>query len=254
MWRDGGVIAELSLAPTMSAFAIGVLGSLCAAICWEKYQGRNKSSVGLVRTLRKSGRRLRANSVSDVRFARDDYERTFRQEIELTKNSIEVIAFSLKQTDSAALGQVLIEKLRSNQAYQVHISLIEPGSAAATIAAENFGITAQQLDHDVIEALHALDQYRQALEPHQIRRFALSTHTRPEAAATLFDCHGERTDQTAIQLELTLHAVPRSFCFGYTVRQGSLFFSRNLAAFRAVLAGAKPVVPAEVVDSPSEGG
>jgi hypothetical protein len=146
-----------------------------------------------------------------------------------------VVSISFRLTNNeCALTELFRRKLVANPSFEIWISLIQPYSHAATLAAHALNIKPEALSKEIDEMLDDLKLLRDSLPASDSGRFHVLTHDSfPMGSALMLDA---TPTSGLIQVETKLYRSPRVESFSFEVAAPSSFYKRNFAAWNTVLA------------------
>jgi len=223
---DWGAISGGVMANAIWWIFLAVLTS--AAYIVGKYGTGFQKNVALARRLHEHGN-------NRFVFSRHEYPERLDAYLNRARRSIRIVSISFKLTsDECQLAELFRRKIAAEPTFEIYISLLQPGSNAARLAAASLDMKAEVLDKEIGDMLTELKSLRATLPPADSGRLFILTHdSMPMGSAIMLD-----TDNPAgtIQVETKLYKVPRSESFSYEVRAGSLFFERNLKSWQRVIA------------------
>jgi hypothetical protein len=220
----GGVISNLLWALLLGAF--GIIAFKC------------KSLREIPNNLR-LGTFIRNHGIHRMTFSRKEYPERLDEFIDHANHSIRIVSISFKLTSAeASLVELFRRKLASNQRFQITISLLHPGSAAAKLAAASLDIKPEQLNKEIREMLEDLIELRNQLSLSDKTRLRILTHRcLPMGSAILLDSDEKNG---MIQVETKLYRSPRVDSLSFLVKPSGEFYRKNLIAWDRVIQESVP--------------
>lgn len=179
--------------------------------------------------------RLHKEGVRRFLFSRHEYPERLDAYLERAQHSIKVVSISFRLTNNeCALTETFRRKLATNASFEIWISLLQPHSQAAALAAHALNVKPEALSTEINEMLNDLKSLRDSLPPSDRSRFHILTHdSLPMGSALMLDA---TATSGLIQVETKLYRAPRVESFSFEVVAPSPFYTRNFTAWNAVLA------------------
>ena len=179
--------------------------------------------------------RLRREGVRRFLFSRHEYPERLDAYLERASHSIKIVSISFRLTNNeCALTELFRKKLAAIPSFEIWISLLQPNSHAAVLAAHALNIKPDALSKEIDEMLNDLKLLRDSLPPSDGGRFHVLTHDSfPMGSALMLDA---THTSGLIQVETKLYRSPRVESFSFEVVAPSPFYNRNFIAWNAVLA------------------
>jgi len=184
--------------------------------------------------------RLRSQGITRFTFSRHEYPERLDKYLESAQHSIKIVSVSLRVTGTEyALTELFRNKLASNPAFEIYISLLQPNSSAVVLMARALNIDPAALNKEIDEMLGDLKKLRDSLPSQEKGRLHIMTHDcLPMGSVIMLDC---TPISGLIQVETKLYGSPRAESFGFEIRYPSPFYERNLVAWNRVLAESQEV-------------
>lgn len=185
-------------------------------------------------------KKLREQGINRFIFSRHEYPERLDAYLSRANHSIKIVSISLKLTsDESGLTELFRRKLASNPSFEIFISLLQPDSNAANLAATSLDIKPEMLKREIEEMLCELKTLRDSLPPSDKDRFHILTHDcLPMGSAILLDA---TQISGTIQVETKLYRSTRVESFSYEVKAPSPFYEKNFTAWNRVLHESKVV-------------
>lgn len=185
-------------------------------------------------------KRLHKEGLERLLFSRHEYPERLDAYLDRAEHSIKIVSISLRITDrECALTELFRRKLASSSSFEIHVSLLEPNTGAATLAARALNVEPDVLSKEIDDMLGDLKTLRSTLPPMQQGRFHLYVHDCfPMGSAIMLDA---APTSGLIQVETKLYRAPRSESFSFEVVAPSTFYSRNFSAWNTVIDESKLV-------------
>lgn len=217
----------------IDALIIGALGSvLGAGVLW--LLSRSQRTTQILGRSFQLARRITDESLTRFHFSRDDYGRSLRSYLAQADESIVIVSVSLKATHDEGDFIELFERcLARNPDFRVTVSLMNPASAAADLAADSLSMPADRLKREISEMLETLLDLKDRLSPGSARRLRVLVHSSfPMGSVIMLDASPR---SGTIQVETKLYRSPRTESFGFEIGGPSPFFNRNYQAWLRVI-------------------